>query len=367
MISCLFVHVSRRAQQLAFGLLFAALALPTLAENLAQGKADAAAPHIGLILPLNAPAFRQAAEAVKQGFLTAAQVQLGAPAVRIYPTSDDVSNILAVYQQALDNGARVIVGPLTKNAVTALAESDITLVPTLALSVPDTDVARPNNLYLFGLSLDAEARQAAQFIAHQGHHSLLIISAANALGKRLQTAFGAAWQHLGEQTVGRIRFMPGADLYALHEQVMALQPDAIFLATNAQEARTIYPSLSGTITTYATSQVFSGGSNAQHNTDLNGVRFLDMPWLLQPDHPAVMIYPRAAQTLSADDERLYALGIDAFRLAQLFFRGTMPAGGDVLDGVTGQISLNANREFTRQLTAAEFQDNIVVVLDHDQP
>jgi len=366
MTSCLFVYVSQRAKRLAFGLLLAALALPTLAENPAQGKADAAPAYIGLILPLNAPAFRQAAEAVKQGFLTAAQVQLSAPAIRIYSTSDDVSEILAVYRQALDDGARVIVGPLTKNAVVALAESDITLVPTLALSVPDIDVNHPN-LYLFGLSLEAEARQAAQFIANQGHHSLLVIGAASALDKRLRAAFGTAWQRLGGQVAGQVTFMPNMDLEALHEQVMAAQPDAIFLATNAQEARAIHPYLPETIASYATSQVFGGESDTQHNIDLSGVRFLDMPWLLQPDHPAVMVYPRTAQTLGADGERLYALGIDAFRLAQLFFRGTMPASGNVLDGVTGQISLSAKRQFMRQLTAAEFQDNVAVVLDHAQP
>lgn len=366
MTSCLFVYVSQRARRLAFGLLLAVLALPTLAENLAQGKADTAPGFIGLILPLNAPAFRQPAEVVKQGFLTAAQVQLNAPAIRIYPTGDDVNDILAVYRQALDDGAHVIVGPLTKNAVAALAEADITLVPTLALSVPDTDVARPN-LYLFGLSLEAEARQVAQFIANQGHHSVLVVGAATMLDNRLQTAFDAAWQRLGGQVAGQIKFTPKMDLEALHEQVTAAQPDAIFLAANAPEARLIHPYLPETIASYATSQVFGGERDAQHNIDLSGVRFLDMPWLLQPDHPAVMVYPRAAQTLGADGERLYALGIDAFRLAQLFFRGTMPAGGNVLDGVTGQISLSANRQFTRQLTAAEFQDNIAVVLDHAQP
>ena len=368
MTSCLFVHVWRRAQQLISGLLLLAMAAPTLAENPAQGKADVNAPHIGLILPLNAHTFRQPAEAVKQGFLAAAKVLPGAPAVRVYPTSDKVSDILATYQLALSNGARVIVGPLTKNAVTALAESDITLVPTLALSVPDTEVAHPN-LYLFGLSLDAETRQLAQLIAHEGRHSLIIISSANSLGKRLDATFSDEWQHLGGEITEQISLMASTDLNALHERVAMLQPDAIFLATNAQEARRVRPYLFETIPLYATSQVFGGGSDAQRNIDLGGVRFLDMPWLLQPDHPAVMVYPHAEHALGmdVDGERLYAMGIDAFRLAQLFFRGEMPAGGNILDGVTGQISLGANHQFTRELTTAEFQADVAVVLDHAKP
>ena len=366
MTSCVFIHVGRRLQQLIFGLLLLAVAAATLAENGAQSKLDPRAPYIALILPLNAPTFRQPAEAVKQGFLAAAKVLPEAAAVQVYPTSDEVSNILAAYQAALSNGARVIVGPLTKNAVTALAESDITLVPTLALSVPDTEIVR-SNLYLFGLSLDAETRQLAQLIMHEGHHSLVIIRSATSLGKRLQATFNDEWQQLGGEIIEQINFLPSMDLRVLQERIAMLHPDAIFLATTAHEARTVRPYLFETIPLYATSLVFGSGTDTQRNLDLAGVRFLDMPWLLQADHPAVMVYPHAEHALGMDGERLYAMGIDAFRLAQLFFRGEMPSGGNILDGVTGQINLGANHQFTRVLTAAEFQSDRAVVRDNAQP
>lgn len=262
----------------------------------------------------------------------------------------------------------MIIGPLTKNAVTALAESDITAVPTLALSVPEGETASPN-LYLFGLSLDAETRQVAQLAANEGRNSVLIVASNNALGKRLQATFGEAWQRLGGKIVDQLNFTPSTDLNALHDKVEKLQPESIFLAVNAQEARLVRPYLATAtpIPTYTTSQAFSGASEAQKNVDLAGVRFLDMPWMLQPDHPAVMIYPHPEKALGIDGERLYAMGIDAYRLAQLFYRGEMPAGGVVLDGVTGQISLASGRQFTRELTAAEFQADVVVVLDNAKP
>lgn len=350
------------------GLLLAICAVPTLAENAAPGKPDGSSPHIGLILPLNAQAFRQPAEAVKEGVLAAAKAQPGTPTVRVYPTTDQVANILAVYRQAVDGGARVIIGPLTKSAVAALAESDITAVPTLALSVPENEIASPN-LYLFGLSLDAETRQVAQLAASEGHNSVLIVTSNNALSKRLQTAFGEEWQRLGGKIVGQLGFTPSTDLNTLHDKLEKLEPESIFLAANAQEARLVRPylSMATPIPTYATSQTFGGSSDAQKNVDLAGVRFLDMPWILQPDHPAVMIYPHPEKPLSVDSERLYAMGIDAYRLAQLFYRGEMPTHGVVLDGVTGQISLATGRQFTRELTAAEFQADVVVVLDNAKP
>ena len=344
----------------------AANGTPTLADKAPTGKPDTSGAHIGLLLPLNSPAFRQPAEAVKQGVLAAAKAQPDMPAVRIYPTTDQVANILAAYRQATEAGARVMIGPLTKNAVAALAESDVTAVPTLALSVPETDVDSPN-LYLFGLSLEADARQVAQLAVSEGRREMVIVAASNALGKRLQAAFTDEWQRHGGKITGQLSFTPNTDLNVLHDKLEKLQAESIFLATGAQEARLVRPYLSATIPTYATSQTFGGANDAQKNVDLAGVRFLDMPWLLQPDHAAVMVYPRPDKTLSVDSERLYAMGIDAYRLAQLFFRGEMPTRGVVLDGVTGQISLAPGRQFMRDLTAAEFQADVVVVLDNAKP
>ncbi len=338
--------------------------VPTLAEKATPVKTDAANAHIGVILPLNTTAFRQPAEDVKQGLLLASKLQPGTPPIRIYPTSDETNDVLTVYQQALNNGAKVIIGPLTKSAIAALADSNLVNVPTLALSVPDIEINN-RNLYLFGLSLDVEARQVAQLMHREGRQSVLIIGASNALSKRLQSAFSETWQREGGKFAGKIIYSPNTDLNTLHDYVVKTPADAIFLALTAHDASLVRPYLLTQIASYATSQIFTGLS-APSNVDLAGVRFLDMPWLLQPDHPAVMVFNIQAQALSTDSARLYAMGIDAYRLAQLFFLGTMPTSGNILDGVSGQIRLN-QQQFTRELTAAEFQANTVVVLDNVQP
>jgi len=105
------------------------------------------------------------------------------------------------------------------------------------------------------------------------------------------------------------------------------------LSCDGYEDRAAHPALlAEQLPIYATSQIFSGNENTLVNYDLNGIRFVDMPWLLQPDHPAVMSYARANPPLSIDRERLYALGIDAFRLAQLLLSRKIALP---LDGVTG--------------------------------
>jgi len=139
---------------------------------------------------------------------------------------------------------------------------------------------------------------------------------------------------------------------AVFADIADLPDTAVFLAADAEKARLIRPYLPNKLPIYATSQIFIGNDDTLTNYDLNAIRFVDMPWLLQADHPAVMVYPRPVQPLSAEHERLYALGIDAFRLIQLLLIGkvadTLP-----LDGVSGHITLN-DRIFQRVAVPAIF-------------
>jgi hypothetical protein len=96
------------------------------------------------------------------------------------------------------------------------------------------------------------------------------------------------------------------------------------------------------------------------NVDLQGVRYLEMPWFVQPDHPAVMVYPVPKGALSVEQERLYALGIDAYRLAQLILKGESPP--PALDGVTGRIILGPANAFQRSLTPTEVDGGHVVAV-----
>jgi outer membrane PBP1 activator LpoA protein len=100
---------------------------------------------------------------------------------------------------------------------------------------------------------------------------------------------------------------------------------------------------------YASSQIYSGDAGPAAGIDLAGVTFLDMPWLLQRDRPAVMVYPRQDFRGEADLERLYALGIDAWRIGQALLARQTDL---TLDGVTGKLTLGRDRQFVRELVSA---------------
>jgi hypothetical protein len=78
-----------------------------------------------------------------------------------------------------------------------------------------------------------------------------------------------------------------------------------------------------------------------------------------------MVYPRA-ENFSIEQERLYALGIDAYRIATVMVQNPRLGEGGVLDGVTGQISL-ADHQFQREMAVAQFREGTAVATEFADP
>jgi outer membrane PBP1 activator LpoA protein len=322
-------------------------------------SANAEEPHIALLLPLASPAFNRHAEAVRSGFLAAAKVAGGAPLpVRTYSVGDDPKHTVETYIKALGAGARIVVGPLTRDGVTAITESATALVPTLALNVPETRNPSMRDIYLLNLQVEAEARQVAQLAYQDGYRRAVTVNGDSPLLKRIHQAFVEEFTRLGGTHVAEYAYSADqAVLHRMKQAVTAASADMAFLALDVTRARLVRPYL-GSLPLYATSQVYPGNAGPLAIFDLAGVRFLDMPWLLQPDHAAVMAYPRPDYRDSIELERFYALGIDAFRVVQALVTGKTDAA---LDGVTGKLTLGPDHNFIRGLTEAQFSDGKLVV------
>ncbi|HEU0187755.1 MAG TPA: penicillin-binding protein activator [Gallionellaceae bacterium] len=343
--------------------------------------ADHPAPHIALLLPLKSAAFASAADAVQQGFMAASSKQTqGTLPVRAYGTSDDTRDIITQYRQALANGAVAVAGPLTRDGVAVLAAYPEIAVPTLALNITDTKPSS-NKLYFYSLTADTEARQVAQLAFKAKYRDATIVTTASPLSKRLSAVFAAEWKALGGNVTAEVLYNndpsaladlpvapwpPGMTppepvyLNADGEPTAPKRPlpppaapsNVVFLAADSATARLVRPYFNPSLPVYGTSQLFRGNGDTLTNYDLNDIRFVDMPWMVQPENAAVQFFPHANPPLEADMERLYALGVDAFRLLQVMRQNNPRALP--LDGVTGRISLKENT-FQRESLPALFR------------
>jgi outer membrane PBP1 activator LpoA protein len=242
-------------------------------------------------------------------------------------------------------------------------------VPLITLSLPDGDAEAPTDVLAFGLGIETEARWLAQAAVTEaastpsapgvspsaaqtaaGAARFVILVGEGPLARRTAAALQSELQAAGERATA-INLAAGYDaLQQLADRLFKLAPRGIFLALDAREAAMIRPRLAHDAALYATSQVNAGGAEgALLMPELEGIRFVDAPWLVVPDHPAVMAYARPAQPLSAELNRLYALGIDAVRLALEWANGWREFS---VDGVTGALRVDRARSVRVERTPA---------------
>jgi outer membrane PBP1 activator LpoA protein len=301
--------------------------------------------RIALLLPLRSGTLATAAESVRAGFMAGMERDGAGFKVDVVATGDAPRDVLDAYARAAA-ASDIVVGPLARSAVTALADSAAVTRPTVVLSVPEGDAAVPRSMprlmLVAGLSIEDEARQVAEWAAREHPHGrVLILTGSAAWAHRAAGAFETRWNQLGH-TSQRFAVPPGAAgktaIDELRQKLDIDPPDLLFAALDSAELRPVRAGTGTTIPCYGGGAANPGRGTDPDGTELDGVRILDLPWIVLPDHPAVMVYPRPVnmeQTLDMD--RLYALGIDAFRVARELILGAGAPFG--MDGVTGRLDV----------------------------
>lgn len=336
-------------------------------------------PQIGLILPLSG---RQqgAGVAVRDGFLAALlqQDQSKRPVINVYDSAE--MGATTAYRRAIAEGAQFVVGPLTKDDVTAIATSGETSVLTLALNQAADETALPSFMFQFALDPEEEARQVAQRVTSDGRMRGLLLLPNNEWGQRVFKAFDTELKTLGGTIAGMRFYDPAARDYSAPIMQLLLidesrarasslssaigtrlvfeprrRGDAQFVFVGAQpvQGRSLRPALrfhlAEDLPVYATSDIFEPDTEA--NNDLEGVIFPDMPWVISPD--AVSTQLRSALSRhwpvrARGRGRLYAFGFDAYRLVPLLKAGKF--GSDhAIPGMTGLLSIDSKGRVRREL------------------
>jgi outer membrane PBP1 activator LpoA protein len=312
---------------------------------------------IALILPLEVPAYERAAGAVRDGFLDAAEAAGARGRCIVIPHALD--GVVSAFESARARGVRVAVGPLVRDDLKTLALSGARLPWTVALNQPDDDVRMPAAMFAFPLTVESDGRMLAQRAMAGGVRTVDVIAGESPLMKRFAGAFASAWSDGGGRVPDAFRFDPAPEaLTSLRRTLGQTNPDAVLLAVSGDRAALLKPFI-GNVRAYASGLVFERPPQAVAR-DLDDVRVVEIPWLLTPNAAEFNGLPRR-EFDSAALARLYALGLDAFRVAAAFKDG--PPERFELDGATGHISLAPGRQFVREGKLAVYRNGELVPLD----
>jgi len=320
--------------------------------------------QIAVMLPFSGR-YPWLAEAIRDGIITAYLEDNGGsrPPLRFYDVGDAAS-VWPIYQQAVSEGAGQIIGPLDKEGVELLARSGPLPVPVLALNEVATLSDPSSRIYQFALAPEDEARQAASHAWELGFSRALAFTPADQWGPRLAAAFREQWESLGGTIVAARTYDPERNDFRsqLRELIsLADENSFLFLAARPAKARQILPQWSfhgGTrVPVFATSHVYDA-SPASENLDLNGVRYTEIPWLVDPwlaGEPSLEKTSASIPGFLVSHFRFYAMGIDAYRLLRdlAAMRGNASA---LLQGATGELRVDAAGKIRRRLVWGEIQN-----------
>ena len=354
---------------------------------------ESAEAHIALLLPISGRA-GAAASQVRDGFMTAyfQSNPTQRPRVRVYDTGEG-GGIADAVTRATQEGAEFIVGPLTREEVTAAADLASPHPPILALNFLPNDRPGPATFYQYALSPEDEARLAARRILADGHRHGVALVPSGDWGTRVLAAFKQELESGGGTLFASGTADPAAtdysepvteilrinDSQARRKRLESIlgtklefEPrrrgdlEFIFAPAQASMERLLRPQLrfhyAGDVPTYATSDAFE--PDPRSNQDLEGLIFPDMPWMLGSDladavRAAVRdAYPNGAPRLT----RLFAFGFDAYRLAVALHDQRGATNTVNIEGLTGRLNIDADRRVHRDLNWALIHDGEVRLL-----
>jgi hypothetical protein len=344
---------------------------------------------IAVLLPADGP-FVEAAKTIKQGIIAAHYASGSSAKLHFLDVKTDsisgISNVTRQYEEAMARGASVVIGPLQKASVDALATLPELPVPVLALNRIDARMSRPN-LYQFGLAPEDDAEAIAVYAKTQGYKHAVVLSPRGDWGDRVGQAFREAWREQGGNVITHASYsesendfrdtlIPLLGLDVSEQRYRALKSvlgrslefeprrrqdiDFVVILARPLKARQLVPQLkfhrSGSLPLFATSHAYTGHPDPQQDIDLNDLFITDIPWMFASEtnqDPAYQAMQGQTETMGGL-LRLYAMGVDAYRLLpelnQLSTDETL-----AYQGATGQLSVNDLGQVQRQMQWGRFR------------
>ncbi len=325
--------------------------------------------HIALLIPNN-DGLVAAGSAIREGFFAAyfqaADTHAPRASIRVYDSGGNAASAIKAYNQAVADGAQMVVGPLTRAEVMGVLGQSSLPVPVLALNRSENKSLPAGTTSEFAMLPEDEGAQVADHMIERGIHSAYVVISGDDFAKRSAAAFKTELLSKGGQVVGNAQIASGGVNYG--DTIAALNAGSagtdagIFISMRAEQARLLLPQLRVArinLPVFATSHVYGGSENAAADRDLEGVEFCDAPWLFDaqtglPSYQDVASQLPAARGATA---LLFAFGMDAWNLVP-YLDWLRNHPGSYLPGATGQLAADTFGHVNRVMTWLKFQDGV---------
>lgn len=350
--------------------------------------------QIAVLLPLSGRSTATVAAAIRDGMVAAYEQSRSrqlVPSLRFYDVGENAAFARTAYENAVNDGADAIIGPLRKQAVSAIVTQRNIPVPTITLNTVDTQTARgeTSNVIQFGLSPEDEAQAAASRAVALSLSNAVVFQSDDSRGDREARAFqdtmfqyGADVVHVAvlekdkydysEEIKDALQITASDERFRTLSSVLGerlfFEPsirndvDVVFLAITSEQARSVRPQLdffhASGVTRIGTSRVAATDDNQKNNRDLNSIYYPEAPWILRKsmqDDPLRQDILKNFENANGIYAKLYALGADAFRVMTNL---DAISQGQRLEGYTGDLELGSDGRIKRHLDWAQYQEGV---------
>ena len=303
--------------------------------NIGEGKVKA-----GLTLPLSASGNATVAAQSMRNAAEMALAEFNNPDLQLLVKDDGGSapGAQQAAQQALDEGAEIILGPLFALTVGPVGRAARARgVPVIAFST-DTNVAA-RGVYLLSFLPEADVERIIGYAASQGRRSFAALVPDNAYGSVAEAAFKQAVGRAGGRVIALERYpLDRAQMQTPVRNVAqaASQADAIFVPDGTDAVPTIVQTL--TANGIDTKRVQLLGTGLWEDAQIFSNPLLDGAWYAGPDSTGFRNFSaRYRSRYGKDPVRTASLAYDAVALVAALVKtqGRQRFSDDVLTNSSG--------------------------------
>ncbi len=266
-------------------------------------------------------------------------------------------------------------------------------IETLLLNMP-TGASITKHHKVLSMRPEDEAYQAAATLSRQNYKNPIVLSQTNIVSKRIAQAFAKQWQILTGNSIEVVYYNTGAQMQEnikaslavdeskaridklksrLHQTIKSQTRnrrdiDMIYLVGTPSQTRLVKPYIEVNISpfaenipVFASSRSHSGQMAHSSNSDLKGLTFTEIPWLLPEEQQSQLailsheLWPKRSDGY----ERLFAMGYDSYQLVNNI--PLMQQAPYIQHwGQTGVLKLSQDNVLSKSLLWGVYKNNKVV-------